>query len=172
MLMAPRTATAAVAIIKSLTPSECFLILRRASHPQDPWSGHFSFPGGRKEKEDKDLVTTCIRETEEETGIRLNINQLQEKLPLEPAGRNFSSPLWVQPYIFELSRPISLHLNKKEIKSSSWLDIKAFKNIQHHLQVEMLPDRYYPAYPLEDYYIWGFTYRLLCSVLHMNESQK
>ena len=81
MLMSPQTATAAVAIIKSLAPNESVLVLRRASHPQDPWSGHFSFPGGRSEKKDNNLLSTCIRETREETGIPLDAGQLQQRLP-------------------------------------------------------------------------------------------
>lgn len=172
MYMPPRTATAAVAIIKTLLPRESFLILRRAAHPQDPWSGHFSFPGGRKEPWDSNLLDTCIRETHEETGIMLHPTQLQRKLPLEPAGRNFDHPLWVQPFLFSLPFPPYLQLESKEIESGCWLDIKNFRKADQHRSVEMLPGRFFPAYPLEDYFVWGFTYRLLCTLLGMNGMEK
>ncbi|MFW2367456.1 MAG: NUDIX hydrolase [Desulforhopalus sp.] len=169
--MSPQTANAAVAIIKTFSPRESYLVLRRAAHPEDPWSGHFSFPGGRKEKWDRTLLDTCIRETLEETGIALEPDQLKEELPLEPAGRNLSKPLWVQPFIFTIPTRPPLHLESKEIQSSCWLDSVKFCDLGKHRRVEMLPGHLFPAYPLDDYYLWGFTYRLLCSILHLEDQQ-
>lgn len=167
MQMVNNTGSAAVAIIRYFLPHESFLILRRATQPGDPWSGHFSFPGGRKETGDKDLFATCIRETSEETGIILTREQLQLSLPLEPAGRNFSSPLWVQPFIFNIPTLPALTLDKSEIQSSCWLDGETFKIKARHKKIEMLPGRFFPVFPLDDYYLWGFTYRLLCTILGM-----
>jgi len=170
MLMAPQTASAAVAIIRCRTPRDRYLILRRAAHPDDPWSGHFSFPGGRKDKTDTDLLATCIRETAEETGILLSVDQLQQRLVLEPAGRLLSQPIWVQPFLFTLPEPPPLQLNPKEIQGAVWLDAEHFQTADHHQNVELLPGRLFPAYPVEDYYLWGFTYRLLRSILKMDRT--
>ncbi len=169
--MSKKTATAAVAIIKrtAIPQQDQFLILRRAAHPNDPWSGHFSFPGGRKENGDKDLLSTCLRETMEETGLRLTQKQLKLRLPLEPAGRNFSSPLWVQPFLFSITTNPTLTLESSEIQSHVWLNASDFKNSKHHQQIEMMPGHIFPAYPIEDYYLWGFTYRLLMSILELEE---
>lgn len=165
--MSEKTATAAVAIIKktALPQQDEYLILRRASHPNDPWSGHFSFPGGRKENGDKDLLRTCLRETEEETGLLLSPEQLELRLPLEPAGRNFNAPLWVQPFLFSIATTPPLILEPSEIQSYVWLNAAHFTNLKNHQEVEMLPGHLFPAYPIEDYYLWGFTYRLLMSIL-------
>jgi len=162
-----KTASAAVAIIKSLEPFESFLVLRRVVHPKDPWSGHFSFPGGRKEDSDINILATCIRETQEETGILLEENQLQQRLPLEPAGLRLETPLWVEPFLFTIRKPPRLTLCTKEIQSACWLDAAKFQNIDLHQSVEMIPGRNFPAFPLEDYYLWGFTYRLLLNILPM-----
>lgn len=172
MLMPPRTGSAAVAIIQCNTPQERYLLLRRATNPLDPWSGHFSFPGGRKEEEDKDLLATCIRETQEETGLLLDRSQLKKSLSLQPAGRNFSSPLWVQPFIFRINKPPALKLEEKEIQSSCWLDAAAFRDISLHQHIEMIPGKTFPAYSLEDYYLWGFTYRLMCLILDLKKAEK
>lgn len=162
--MASVHGSAAVAAIRCAAPNESFLVLRRAANPRDPWSGHFSFPGGRKDSGDDSLLTTCIRETWEETGITLLPDQLDKKLQLEPAGRNVNSPLWVQPYLFHLSTPPSIQLDAKEIRGASWVEIEKFMNPQLHTEVEMMPGRLFPAFPLEDYYIWGFTYQLLQAI--------
>ncbi len=47
------------------------LFIKRAEHPDDPWSGHVGLPGGRAESRDQGLVHTAIRETEEEIGLSL-----------------------------------------------------------------------------------------------------
>ncbi len=171
MLMAPQIASAAVAIIKCQTPRDSFLILRRAAQPDDPWSGHYSFPGGRKDTTDADLLATCIRETVEETGILLHADQLQESLVLEPAGGLLSYPIWVQPFLFTLHKPPPLHLDPKEIQGALWLDAGQFQALELHQNVELLPGRLFSAYPIDDYFLWGFTYRLLRSILKMKEEE-
>lgn len=169
MSLSVKTATAAVAIIRSLVPIESFLILRRVVHPEDPWSGHFSFPGGRKDAQDQDLLATCIRETREETGFLLQADQLQRRLPLEPAGQRSQHHLLVQPFLFTIEKRPALTLCPQEIQSACWLSSKLFKNTTLHQNVEMFPGGIFPAYPLEDYYLWGFTYRLLLSILQTDE---
>lgn len=172
MVMAPQAASAAVAIIQCPAPRESYLILRRAAHPKDPWSGHFSFPGGRKDKTDEDILATCVRETAEETGIVLSDGHLQQRLVLEPAGRLLSRPIWVQPFLFSLPEPPAIRLDPREIQSALWLDADRFQAPELHRQVELLPGRFFPAYPIEDYYLWGFTYRLLRSILKMDEERE
>ncbi|MBW1636049.1 MAG: CoA pyrophosphatase [Deltaproteobacteria bacterium] len=165
--MEAQEATAAVAIIKTSSPQESFLILRRASHPLDPWSGHFSFPGGRREQGDKNLLQTSIRETMEEVGIALTPAMMQARLPITPAGRNMKAPILVQPFIFCLYNQPSVIPDSREVQSIHWLDAKEFQNLENHRQVELLPDRVFPAFPLGNYYLWGFTYTLLKSILNM-----
>lgn len=166
------TATAAVAIIKSFAPSESFLILRRVAHPEDPWSGHFAFPGGRKDAADDDLLATCLRETMEETGIQLHADQLEERLPFEPAGRKSPHHLLVEPFLFAIEDRPKLRLCAQEIQSACWLGVEQFQDATLHKNVEMFPGRLFPAYPLEDYYLWGFTYRLLLNIVQMDKKSR
>jgi len=166
MTIVPQTATAAVAIIKCLVPKESFLILRRTTHPLDPWSGHFSFPGGRKEKNDNNLLSTCIRETREEVGVLLKPETMELKLPVTPAGRNVQSPIWVQPFIFTLQHQPAIVPNSEEVQSTYWLNSEDFQDINRHRQVELQPNRLFDAFPIDDYYLWGFTYKLLKSIIN------
>ena len=170
MSMSLTTASAAVAIIRSSAPIESFLILRRVAHPEDPWSGHFAFPGGRKDAGDRDLLATCLRETKEETGLLLHADQLQERLPLEPAGQRSPHLLLVEPFLFAIEGRPKLTLCAQEIQSARWLSVEQFQNPSLHTNVEMFPGRLFPAYPLDDYYLWGFTYRLLLTIMQMDNN--
>ena len=38
------------------------LLIKRAEHPLDPWSGHIGLPGGRRETDDLDVLATARRE--------------------------------------------------------------------------------------------------------------
>lgn len=158
-------ATAAVAIIRCEQPTTSYLLLRRAAHPEDPWSGHFSFPGGRKDPVDRTLLDTCLRETREETGIQLKTAQLIQTLKPEPAGNNRNHLIWVQPFLFSLTQRPDLTLDEVEIVNSSWISAKEFATPSAHSQTEMIPGRIFPTFPLEDYYLWGFTYKLLFKII-------
>lgn len=169
MALTPEPASAAVAIIRSTAGGESYLILRRAAHPHDPWSGHYSFPGGRRDHGDDDLLATCIRETAEETGIVLDRQQLLRQLPRAAAGHRLHRPLWVQPFLFSLGDRPALCLDPREIQGALWLDALAFQDPDRHCRAEMLPGQLFPAFPLQEYYLWGFTYRLLCSILGVEQ---
>ena len=47
-------------------------ILQRVEREGDRWSGQVSFPGGREEDEDVDLLATAVREVREEVGITVD----------------------------------------------------------------------------------------------------
>lgn len=159
---------AAVAIIRSLMPTEAILLLRRASNTRDPWSGHFAFPGGRWEKRDKSIYETCIREVCEETGITLFPESLEYVLVPSYAGRNVKAPVLVQPYLFGFSNRPEVIVEPSEIDSYLWIETDLFRDTRKHIETEPLPGKFRPAFPLGDYYVWGFTYHLLCSVLQVD----
>jgi len=66
--MKKNNARAAVAMIITECASPSVLLLRRAKNKNDPWSGQWAFPGGKREEGDVDLLDTSIRETQEECG--------------------------------------------------------------------------------------------------------
>lgn len=161
----PSPPAAAVAIIRVTSPEDSFLLLRRSSNPEDPWSGHFAFPGGRREEIDNSLLETCTRETYEETGITLPADAVQMQLPACYAGSRVNSLILVQPYVFHLEERPPLQLNEREIQSYCWLETQSFQQKELHVEAEVLPNRYFPAFPLDDYYLWGFSYGLLKNLL-------
>jgi 8-oxo-dGTP diphosphatase len=154
---------AAVAIIRCLAPRESVLLLRRIHSERDPWSGHYAFPGGRREMQDASIYHTCVREVFEETGIDLGPDDLSQVLPLARAGRNVKAPVLVQPYVFKIGTRPEVVVEEKEIETYLWLSAASFTQAEKHRLVEVLPGMRRPVFPLNDYYVWGFTYGLLCS---------
>ncbi|MDB5105694.1 MAG: hydrolase [Fibrobacteres bacterium] len=157
---------AAVALIRTTGEDPEFLLLRRATNPEDPWSGHFALPGGRWEKGDKDLLETCVRETFEETGLRLLSEQLVQALPMAVAGGHMGKPMQVAPFLFEIPSKPPLALAALEIAEFHWLPQSYLRDPANRHQAAMSlshPDREFPCIRVGtgDGAIWGFTYGVL-----------
>lgn len=45
------------------------LFIKRATRKGDRWTGHIALPGGKRDPEDEDDLSTAIRETSEEIGL-------------------------------------------------------------------------------------------------------
>jgi 8-oxo-dGTP pyrophosphatase MutT (NUDIX family) len=159
---------AAVAVIRVAGNPHEYLILRRALNLEDPWSGHFSLPGGRRENQDADLLATCIRETQEECGIALAPEYLVKPLPRSQAGNILGHPAWVTPFLFELPARPDLELDAREIADYHWVSAEYLLNPANQLEAPTLPQdprRLFPCVRLGDGYLWGFTYRVMRELL-------
>src|SRR5215471_17287898 len=91
---------AAVAVVHASEPAESVLLIRRSEREGDPWSGHWSFPGGWRQKGDQDLLHTALRELEEECGLRLQRDQMEAPLRPTVAGRRVGRLVLVAPFLF------------------------------------------------------------------------
>ena len=93
----PDASEAAVAAV--FTANLDLLFIERAKHPGDPWSGHISFPGGKREPEDPDLLGTAQRETWEELGLDLSGAELLGGLDEITTVAGLPNMI-VRPYVF------------------------------------------------------------------------
>lgn len=153
-----------MALVRALYPEPALLVIRRAANPKDPWSGHFSLPGGRREPADADLLATCMRETFEEVGLVLGREALVKPLPLAQAGVSMGRMTTVQPYLFEIAEQPGLLLCEEEVASAHWVTESFLRAPTSHVQAQVLrqaPERRFPGVPLADYFIWGFTYGIM-----------
>ena len=162
----PSLLWAAVAVI--LTPEpDGILLIRRAERTGDPWGGHMALPGGRRQPTDQDLLTTAIRETEEEVGIQLNreylAGTLQDVVPRTPV----LPPVAVRPFVFLAPvRPV-LTLNA-EVAAATWVTIDHLTHpgTYHPVRLDVAGStRVVQAYELENAIVWGMTERIITSLL-------
>jgi 8-oxo-dGTP pyrophosphatase MutT (NUDIX family) len=147
------------------------LLIRRAEHPEDPWSGHMAFPGGRHDPTDRDLLHTAVRETDEELGLALDrharlLGRLED-IPAVARGRR--TGLIISPFVFELVGEPDLVPNH-EVAEALWAplgpmlrgEIATVRPYEHEGQrYEM------PAFDVEGRVVWGLTYHMLGRLLDL-----
>jgi len=150
------------------------LLVRRATRDGDPWSGHMALPGGRRDREDVDLMATAMRETREEIGLELDARRLLGVLPpvftvapmrRSPLGR--ALPMVVRPYVFELGERVT-PTSSSEVVGARWA---ALSDLRSPARRTTRPWRFLgvtwpaPAWELEGDVVWGLTYQMLRSLL-------
>jgi 8-oxo-dGTP pyrophosphatase MutT (NUDIX family) len=162
----PGTARAAVAAILREREGEAeVLLMQRAQREGDRWSGHVSFPGGRADERDPDLVATAVRETREEVGLDLErdarlIGRLDE---VQAIAAGAPQALSITPFVFVQERPGSIVLSA-EATASFWLPLDLARGgtldstfDYRHAGVPLA----LPCWRYQEYVVWGMTYRML-----------
>jgi len=159
---------AAVAIVCARLPAESVLLIRRSERDDDPWSGHWSFPGGRRDPEDPDLLHTALRELEEECGIWLSPKHMQSAMPHSLARRKAPPYLLVAPFVFAVDKELGTVLDPREATGCLWVPLRDLRDPARHA-LRPIPGRpreiLFPGIALDGQPLWGFTYRLIADWL-------
>lgn len=134
-------------------------------------SGQISFPGGKYEIDDVDLIETALRETKEEIGISISKEQVLGKLSniyIPPS--NFM----VDPYIAIIENIEGIKLDSTEVQQiykvafSDFLKANIIKNKEvlavHEKSIKA------PCFVINDLNIWGATAMILKELLDVIES--
>jgi 8-oxo-dGTP diphosphatase len=155
---------AAVAIVRARAPEESILLIRRTERVGDPWSGHWSLPGGRRDPQDSDLLHTALRELEEECGIRLGRERMEAALPAASVGRLLGPRMLVAPFVFSVDRELPTVADPEEAVEALWIPVRILRDPARHA-VQSVPgmpsDMQFPGIELNGVPLWGFTYKLV-----------
>jgi 8-oxo-dGTP diphosphatase len=150
-------ANAAVALLlKPKRNNFDLLLVKRVENPSDTWSGQMALPGGKREPTDDNLKATVMRETLEETGVKLERCRflgVLDAVPSEP-----KPDFTILPFVVLLEDEPELKLNKRELETFMWVPYEEV--VQSKGIVEFSFGKV-PAYIFSDAVVWGITYRIL-----------
>jgi 8-oxo-dGTP pyrophosphatase MutT (NUDIX family) len=156
---------AVAAVLREAGDGPEVLLIRRAEQPQDPWSGHMAFPGGREAPSDPNLLATALRETREELALDLERSaRLLCPLDVQPAvARGRRVGFAIAPFVFELTEEASLVPNG-EVAEVLWAPLAPLftgswgTTVPYEFEGQRLN---LPAYDVRGRIVWGLTYRML-----------
>jgi 8-oxo-dGTP pyrophosphatase MutT (NUDIX family) len=156
-----KNAAVALVLYKNKVNAGIEMLLVKRTEYKGHHSGQVSFPGGKADRIDSDLLDTAIRETAEETGIHLCAEDMLGKLsPIDIPVSGFR----VQPFVFHLSDIPEFRPDPQEV---SYLI---------HFNIELLLDRSVihstefvsggvkiraPYYAIAGEVVWGATSMIL-----------
>jgi len=141
------------------------LLIKRARHDADPWSGHMALPGGRSDADDPSLDHTAMRETLEETGVDL----AREGHPLGRLSRVTPSStrlprITIDPFVFGVAKGAEARVASAEVAAVHWVPLAELRSPSTRDTVEIETARGTRAFPclrVADDVVWGLTYRIL-----------
>ncbi|HEX7051866.1 MAG TPA: CoA pyrophosphatase [Longimicrobiales bacterium] len=167
-------AEAAVALVLRARSELELLLIKRAEHEADPWSGHMALPGGRRDPGDADLIATAFRETAEETGIPLaRIGQPLGALDEVRPGNPRLPPITIAPFVIGVPPDTTATPDPREVDAALWVPLPALRDPA--AVSEILVDleegsRAYPSLRFGEYVIWGLTHRILVQFLELADA--
>jgi 8-oxo-dGTP pyrophosphatase MutT (NUDIX family) len=151
----------------------CVLLTRRADHLHDH-PGQISFPGGRVDDGDADIVATALRETEEEVGVARRYIEVIGQLPDYVTVTQYR----VTPVIALVDPNYTLALDAFEVAEAFEVPLAFLMNPAHHQRHEFEfagARRQFLSMPWHGvgsageerrFFIWGATAAMLRNLYH------
>ncbi|MDE2793437.1 MAG: CoA pyrophosphatase [Gemmatimonadota bacterium] len=147
------------------------LVIRRSDSPTDPWSGQMALPGGSLDEVDDGLLATAVRETHEETGLRLDrsggvLGRLETARPM--GVRLPVITIW--PLVFRAPSDAVARVGSPEVASVHWFRVPDLSDTEKRGSYPWREGglvRWFPCIKVEGRVIWGLTYRILTGFLEV-----
>jgi 8-oxo-dGTP pyrophosphatase MutT (NUDIX family) len=149
------------------------LLIQRAHHDKDPWSGQMGFPGGRAEPGDESLEATAMRETQEELGLDLSadhVRRLGALDQLQARARTRITAMAITPFAFVVQGPAPPLTLNHEVEEAFWIPLNHLADPARRV--------WFDASRSEDLFrfravdlgrqtvLWGLTHFMVVEILH------
>jgi len=155
-------ATAVVAVILREREGLEVLVMERARRASDPWSGHWSFPGGRRHA-DESLLDAVCRETGEEVGLDVRGSSPLGCMPARSPGNR--PGILVLPFVFQWEGTAEPRAGA-EATTVRWVPVAELRRTRTETDIRIRGRVVrMPAFVDGTRTIWGFTYRVLEDLL-------
>ena len=155
---------AAVLVALYVDGGDLHAVFTRRRHDLRSHAGEISFPGGRRDEEDDDLVTTALREAEEEIGLPRDAVEVLGALdPVPTVATNYG----VYPIVGLIAPGTEWRLSPREVDEVLELRLRDLRAActRRRLLHRGIPFRS-DVYDLsEDAVIWGATARIVSDLL-------
>ncbi|MGM0530162.1 MAG: NUDIX hydrolase [Bacteroidota bacterium] len=167
------TKYAGVLILLYPLEEEYYTILIRRTLYNGVHSGQISFPGGKYEFHDRDLITTALRETEEEIGVSSNEIKVIGKLtPLFIPVSNYI----VHPVVGVLKSKPSLERNYKEVEEIFSVKLETLTDPRCLIHNDSIYESEHnieaPYFLYNKFKIWGATAMILSEFIEIHKNTK
>jgi 8-oxo-dGTP pyrophosphatase MutT (NUDIX family) len=167
---------AVAAVVRQAGDEVKILFIHRAEDPDDPWSGHMAFPGGRVEANDRDPLAAAVRETREEIALDLKREAvyLGRLSDVAAVGRGRPMSLVIEPYVFAIDTRPDLEANH-EVAAIVWVPLSFLLDRSNRttmpwrhgeLEIEL------PCYRFGDHVIWGLTFGMVDELVTLIEGRE
>lgn len=141
-----------------LTVSDIDVVLQRRSSGLASHPGQVSFPGGRREPGDADLIATALREAQEETGLDPSSVEVLATLAELPLG---VSNHQVTPVLGWWNRPGPLFaVDPTETEEVRRIPVETLLSPENRFTVVVQRGGMRlrsPAFEVDGFFVWGFT---------------
>ena len=137
----------------------CILFTKRAQHLKHH-GGQISFPGGKVEQLDQDLIATALREAQEEIGLESNnIDVIGQLHPYQTI-----TGFRITPIVALLQPNSPMCIDKNEVDEIFYVPIQHFLNNEQHYAIDVqhnTGNHKVHFMPYKHHNIWGATAAIL-----------
>jgi 8-oxo-dGTP pyrophosphatase MutT (NUDIX family) len=155
------------AVLVPITRSdEPELVLTLRASGLSTHGGEVAFPGGRRDPEDADLVSTALREAEEEIGLAPGLVEVIGPLSTLVSRHGIR----VTPYVALIPDYLEFHANDGEIAAVFTVPLAFFRDDPREMthRIDYLGRSWYvPSYRYGDYKIWGLTAIMVVELVNL-----
>jgi len=145
---------------------QVFVMLTERTDTVSHHKGQISFPGGRRDPEDRDMAATALREFEEEMGLDRSCVRLAGRLDEQAVISNYR----IAPFVGVMQWPFETAHSRHEIARVLHLRLSDFLRPElHSLSRHEFEGRVWPVhyFNIEGHNVWGATGRIMADLLQI-----